>query len=480
MPLNEFKGLKVSVIGAARSGASAAKVLVKLGAIVLLSDSSPREKLTEEQLRDAVESGAESVFEASVEQSLPEGTQLVVVSPGVPKDSHVLRTAVERGIRIWGEIEFAYRISAKEFMAVTGTNGKTTTTLLLSDMLCEGGKLAVPCGNVSADSVKKTLTDAAALSLKPEYAEETGEHPTGRTPIPVAEISSFQLEWTDKFAPHVAILTNITPDHLNRHKNFTEYAETKLKLFARQTRKDWTVLNWDDAEARKFGANSPPGRLIWFSTQASPTAEKRLWVRKGFLTARLNPQKNPTLIMPVTDIPDTLPGEHNVSNILAAASAAMAIGVSPMAIARAVRNFKGVPHRMEIIGEFRGIQYVNNSMCTNVVAAVCSLEAMKRPTIVICGGADKDFDFSPLVPIMKSNTKHAILIGSAAVKLEAALRAGGYENISHAETLESAVVAAKALATQGDAILLSPACASFGMFRDFEHRGQVFRNAVKE
>ena len=178
--------------------------------------------------------------------------------------------------------------------------------------------------------------------------------------------------------------------------------------------------------------------------------------------------------MPVTDIPDTLPGEHNVSNILAAASAAMAIGVSPMAIARAVRNFKGVPHRMEIIGEFRGVQYINNSMCTNVVAAVRSLEAMKRPTIVICGGADKDFDFSPLVPVMKTNAKHAVLIGSAAEKLESALRAGGYENVSHAGTLEEAVAVAKALATQGDAILLSPACASFDMFKNYKERGLQF------
>ena len=475
----ELRGRKVSVIGAARSGTAVAELLMRLGAETTLSDSSNAEKLGEEAVREIEATGAAFVLGASVEEALPEGTELVVVSPGVPKEAPVLQAAQERGIPIWGEIELAFQVSLNRTHAITGTNGKTTTTLLLAAMMREDPKFSRPilCGNISADDIKCAMSEAVANSIRPEYLEE--DAPKQREACLIAEISSFQLEWAQTFAPKVAVLTNITPDHLNRHKSFEEYAATKGKLFAKQTKKDFAVLNYDDLEARKIGVNSPPGKVIWFSTLGTPPGDFRLWIHKGFLTARLNPRKNPTLIMPVSEIPETLPGKHNVLNILAAAAAAMAAGVSPVAIAKAVRGFKGVPHRMEIVLEYRGVRYLNNSMCTNVEAAISSLSAMERPTIVICGGADKDFDFSPLTPTLLEKAKHTILIGSTTEKMEATFRAGGYEALSKAETLEEAVKAAAKMAQPGDAVLLSPACASFDMFRDFEHRGQVFRDAVK-
>ena len=477
---NEISGRKVSVIGAARSGTAAAALLARLGAIVTLSDTSNADKLGAERVLEIEATGVAFALGASVEQALPEGTEIVVVSPGVPKEAPVLQAALARGIRVWGEIEFAFRVSMNRTHAITGTNGKTTTTLLLAAMMLEDPKFPRPtiCGNISADEVKCTMSEAVENAIRPEYLDE--DDPKQREAYLIAEISSFQLEWVDTFSPKVAVLTNITPDHLNRHKSFEEYAGAKAKLFTKQTKKDWAVLNYDDLEARKIGVNSPPAKVLWFSTLGTPPGDFRLWIRKGFITARLNPRKNPTLIMPISEIPETLPGAHSLSNILAAAGAAMAAGVSPVAIAKAVRAFKGVPHRMEIVADIRGVRYLNNSMCTNVAAAISSLSSMERPTIVICGGADKEIDFSPLVPTLKTHARQVILIGATSDKMKKTFEDGGYDSLIQAASLEEAVVLASKLAVPGDAVLLSPACASFDQFRDFEHRGQVFRRAVEE
>lgn len=455
------------MIGAARSGIAAADALSRLGADVLLSDGKTAEQLGVARVAGLEATGAPFVLGGSVTEALPEGTHLVVTSPGVPKTAPILQEAVRRGIPVWSEIELAYRLTSAPIVAVTGTNGKTTTTLLIAAMLEAAGEPALICGNVSADEIKRTLVEAAVSS------DHSGNA------ILVAEISSFQLEWVETFAPKVAILTNITPDHLNRHASFDEYAHTKARIFAAQTADDWAVLNYDDPVTRKIGQAGLPGRLCWFTTGTRPPDDgPAAWVEEDILTVRLEGH-GAIPILPSRDLPFTLPGIHSVANVLAASVAALAIGAGAEAIAKAVRSFSGAAHRMEFVTEIRGVRYINNSMCTNVAAAIHSLAAMDRPTVVIAGGADKELDYAPLTPTLREKAKQLILIGAVADKMETIFRAGGYDAISRAATLEEAVQQAQRLTVPGDAVLLSPACASFDMFTDFEARGVAFRNAVR-
>lgn len=497
------------MIGAGRSGIGAARVLTRLGANVTLSDSQPEPKFTEEQ-KDALKAtGAQVVLGATPEKALPVGTTLVVTSPGVPKYAPVLQEAVRRGLPIWSEIELAYRITNAPIVAVTGTNGKTTTTLLIAAMLREAGKNVTVAGNISADEIKQTLVEAAfsislphppapspsgtcfaggegeALAISPfplstarnERPRERGLGGEGET-ILVAEISSFQLEWVEQFAPRVGVLTNITPDHLNRHASFEEYAQTKARLFAAQSNNDYAIINADNPASNAIGKRINEERCCWFTRQegqeiypfrieARPDGHLVL-IRDGLAHVLLHRD----------DMPFTLPGTHSIENVLAASASAYLMGAKPDAIAKAVREFPGVAHRMEIVAEVNGVRYINNSMCTNIEAAIHSLRAMTVPTIVIAGGADKELDFAPLTTALHEKAQQLILIGSAADKMEGTFRANGYNRITREKSLEMAVTRASTIARPGEAVLLSPACASFDMFRDFEARGAAFRQAV--
>jgi UDP-N-acetylmuramoylalanine--D-glutamate ligase len=460
-----FAGHKISVIGAARSGVAAARALVDRGAVVTLSDSKGETELGP-AVEEARDSRALCAFGASVEEALPPGTELVVTSPGVPVNSPVLCAAVNRNIPVWSEIELAYRLASAPILAVTGTNGKTTTTLLLAAMLREAGKKAIVCGNVSADEIKKTLVDAAIEATRDDFL--------------VAEVSSFQLEWVEQFAPRAAIITNVTADHLNRHANLEEYARTKARIFAAQRPDDCAIVGYDNEASRSIGEIGLRGRRVWFTNLEMPPDDGPCaWVHEGVLTVRLDRWNDPIALLRVSEMPPTLPGRHSIANVLAAAAAALAMGAPADRIAAAVTSFGGVAHRMEWVADIGGVRYVNNSMCTNVAAAICSLEAMDRPTVVIAGGADKNLDFAPLVPALQARAKHLILIGLAADKMEAVFRAGGYSAIDRAVSLEAAVSAAARCAGPNEAVLLSPSCASFDMFRDFEARGAAFREAVR-
>ncbi len=485
----EFRHRRISVIGAARSGVGAAGVLVRLGAEVRLSDSQTAEQLGAERVAEIQATGARYALGASVADALPDATDLVVTSPGVPRTAEVLQEAVRRGIPVWSEIELAYRLSAAPILAVTGTNGKTTTTLLLAAMLQAAGREALVAGNVSADAIKRTLVDAAfatfeAAASPAESGKQACAGQTASTMI-VAEISSFQLEWVERFAPKVGILTNVTPDHLNRHADLEEYAQAKARLFAAQGPDDWAIVNQDDPVAWAIGVRSVEAhperaRLVWFTRRSrEESALPGAWVHAGRLKVRLESGQTPVTVLALAELPPTLPGAHSVENVLAAAAGALAAGAEAEAIAEAVRHFAGVPHRMEFVAEVDGVRYINNSMCTNVVAAIRSLQAVDRPTVVIAGGADKALDFSPLVPALLEKARHLVLIGTAADKMEATFRAGGYTALARADTMEAAVAQARRLARPGDAVLLSPACASFDMFRDFEARGAAFRQAVR-
>lgn len=477
--IDDLKNRGVSVIGAARSGIDAALVLARLGAQVLLSDTQSAEQIGEERLAPLDAEGIlfRSHTRETPEAALPEGTALVVTSPGVPRHAPVLRTAVARGIPVWSEIELAYRLSRHPIIAITGTNGKTTTTLLIAHILQSAGRIATVAGNISADEIKRTLVSAAYESRNTPQSEMD----RSQLPLIVAEISSFQLEWVEKFAPKVAILTNVTPDHLNRHATFEEYVETKAHIFAAQTPDDWAVVNYDNAASRQVGETALPGRRVWFtrqpelqnSTGSAPSA----WIEDGLIQARMG-NGCAVVILSIADLPPTLPGTHSLENVMAATLAALAVGVPAERIGEGVRSFPGVAHRMEWVRDLDRVRYINNSMCTNVAAAISSLLAMDRPTIAIMGGADKELDFTPLTPALHERAKEVVLIGQVADKMEATFRAGGYTRLRRVRSLEEGVELASQLAQPGEAVLLLPACASFDMFRDFEERGLAFRHAV--
>ena len=321
-------------------------------------------------------------------------------------------------------------------------------------------------GNVSADELKRTLVDAAMA------AREAG----ARDRYIVAEISSFQLEYVEKFRPFVAMLTNVTPDHLNQHNSFEEYAAAKENLFRAQTEADFGLYGADNAVSAAAAEHGYKSKAVRISAEFTPPAPAA-YLHNGWLTCELTSGEQISLL-PVDDIPATLPGKHSISNALMAGTAAAICGADPQNIGRAIRAFKGVAHRMEIVAEHQGIRYINNSMCTNVAAAIASIQAVQGPCIVIAGGADKELDFAPLAPVLDANVQCTVLIGSAADKMETAFKEGGYTRIVRADSLEAAVATAASLASAPCTVLLAPACASFDMFRDFEHRGEVFRQTV--
>ena len=471
LPMN-FKEQLITVIGVGNSGLDAARVLSELGAKVTLTDSKTAEELSETQLSEIKATGAGfAPYVRSLDGAFPAGTSLTVTSPGVPRHAAILQESLRRNIPVISEIELAFRATKAPMLAVTGTNGKTTTTMLATQMLTASGRHPIICGNISADSLKKTLVSAA-------YETRELEDPQ-KPAMLVAEISSFQLEWVETFAPLAAVLTNITPDHLDRYKDFAEYAESKSRIFAAQKFGDLAIVNYGNPAARAIGETLPAERLLWFSRDLLSGFDYGATLRDGMLVVRLPGMLRYEQILHVTEFPETLPGLHSIENALAASAAAIHLGATPEGAAQAIREFSGVPHRMEFVAEIDGVRFINNSMSTNVAAGISSLEAMNRPTILIAGGADKGSDFSPLLPSLKNHVKFTFLYGKDAGKLEDAFRVGGYTTLRRVDTLEDAIREAATLATPGDTVLLTPICASFDQFDNFEHRGRVFRDAVK-
>jgi UDP-N-acetylmuramoylalanine--D-glutamate ligase len=454
---NEFQGRRVAVLGVARTGLAAAPVLRALGAHVLLSDSES-DTGREERAAEMRAAGIEVVLGANVDAALG-NAEIVVPSPGIPRDAPVLLEAQRRGLQVLAEIEVAYRISQAPILSVTGTNGKTTCAAMLHDVLKAAGRKTHLAGNIAADDLKLPLITAAAAA--------------GPDDVIVAEISSFQLEWVERFRPKVGILTNVTPDHLNRHPSFADYAACKGRMFAAQGPDDVAVIKAVNAPSRTIADNlrSLP---VWFDRGAcydgnwSSARDGRIvvfWRGREYEVGRAD-----TLLVP---------GIHNLENALAVAGAAIAFGIPAEAVDRALHEFRGVAHRMEMVDEIRGVVYINNSMCTNVEAAVRSLEAVHRPTVLIAGGGDKGLDFAPLGIAIRRYARSLVLIGETSSALESSARSAGFDSITRTDTLENAALAASKLAHPGDAVMLAPACTSFGMFKDFEARGQAFRVAVR-
>ncbi len=445
----EFKNKTVAVVGLARSGLACCEVLTQLGARVIPYDGKPAGDIAE----------AVAEVEALGLTPLTGGAALdygaldyLVTSPGVRRDAPVLQDAVAANVPVLGEIEAAYRIARAPILAITGTNGKTTTTVLLGEMLRAAGVETFIAGNIAAGDLAMPLIKAAHLA-PPEAAI-------------VAEISSFQLEWISTFRPKVAALLNISPDHGDR-QTWEEYVAAKWRIFENQTEEDAAVVGPQLLYSDMYGKyiSSVKSRIWEVDSQDYAETDGDIYTDKG-------------TIFNLADV--RLPGHHNLENILVATTMADVFGVGIEPIRQVVTTFTGVVHRLEYVGTIEGVKYVNNSMCTNVAAFEKSLEALAEPKVVIAGGVFKGGDVGTLAEaVVKNNVRALVLIGRSAPEIEQAARAAGYENVHRAGTLQDAVTQAAALAQPGDTVLLAPACASFDMFRDFEDRGDQFKAAVR-
>ncbi len=441
---------RVAVVGLARSGVAAARLLVHAGAEVVAIDAKPLAALGAEG-RDLTSQGV-TVLAGEAGGAAARGAELVVVSPGVPLDSAQLAEARAAGVPVIGELELGWRATEAETIAITGTNGKTTTTALTGALLAGHGRPLVVAGNIGSPVA------AAAVDL-PAHG------------LLVLEVSSFQLETIEDFAPRVAAVLNVTPDHLDRHGSMARYVEAKARIFTNQRRADWAVLNADDELAAGL-ASRTPARIVPFSRRRE--LEHGVFVRDGSIVARLDGQV--AEICPVAEI--FLRGQHNVENVLAATACALWAGLAPDAIRRGVRAFRGVAHRIEPVRELAGVQYYNDSKGTNVASTIKALESFDEPVLLIAGGVGKGQDFTPLADAARGRVVRAVLIGQAGPEIGAAMARAGIA-VTSSESLGQALDFARATAPAGGIVLLSPACASFDMFDNYEHRGDVFKDLVR-
>ncbi|MBD0315960.1 MAG: UDP-N-acetylmuramoyl-L-alanine--D-glutamate ligase [Nitrospiraceae bacterium] len=453
----ELKGKKVTVVGLARSGVAAARLLHVAGAQVTAADGKEAEGLGDalDQLdRQAVNVKVGMGYESALDEA-----ELVVISPGVHTDLDALEAVRRRGVPVVGELELASWFLRAPILAVTGTNGKSTTVTLLGLLLKESGKHAFVGGNLGTP-----LSEAALAMHQDGY---------GRLPYEyiVAEVSSFQLETIERFHPWIATVLNITPDHLDRYPSMEPYISAKARIFENQTGHDVALLNWDDEQVTNFKTLTKATVLGFSRTgridQGAYLDADRVIARVGHRQEELCRR---------SDI--RLPGAHNLANVMAALTIGLLCGCSTEAMRSVIRSFPGIEHALEFVRERRGVRFINDSKGTNVDATIKALESLDDPIVLVAGGHDKGGDFARLSELVHRRVKRLILIGQAAPRIEQALR--GFERTSHAASLRDAVAYAVREAQPGDAVLLSPACASFDMFRDYQDRGRQFKALVNE
>ena len=448
----ELKGKKVLVVGLGKSGLAAALFLRRRGAQVTVSDVRSAEALAND-IPALLEEGIN--VEAGGHGLLTFRRQdLIVVSPGVPLNTPELSQARSFGLPIIGELELAARFLKGRILAITGSNGKTTTTTLVGEILKEAGLCTLVGGNIGVPVV----------SLIEESTNETWS---------VLEVSSFQLESTQEFHPAIAVILNITPDHLDRHGSFENYALAKERIFAEQTGDDYVILNADNARTAASAMRSR-ARVYWFS--AEHPVDRGAWAMDGQLWFRASKDTDPEPVLPLSGIP--LKGAHNVENVLAAVCAARLAGAPEAAVRSAIEKFKAVEHRLEFVANLNGVDYYNDSKATNVDATAKAVEAFPGCIHLILGGKDKNSDYRLLSDLLRQRVKAVYTIGSAAGKIESHLR--GVVPIHSCETLEKAVATAAGAAHPGDIVLFAPACSSFDQFENYEHRGRVFKELVHQ
>lgn len=448
----DVKNKTVLVVGTGISGIGAVELLCKENAKPILFDANDNLKRDDIEKKLGLEGRADIIL-GVIPSTIEEKIELVVISPGVPIDSPLVENFRNKQIPIWGEIELAYQFSKGKILAVTGTNGKTTTTSLLGEIMKDYYNSVYVVGNIGNPFTKIAL----------ETTEDS---------VIVAEISSFQLETIHEFKPMVSAILNITPDHLNRHHTMENYIAVKETIAKNQTKKETCVLNFEDENTRAFGAQLGV-RVIYFSSVR--VLEKGIYTYEDdiyFADGRMAPRK----LINIHDM--KLIGQHNVENVMAAIAMAVSFGVPIEDIIATVKKFKGVEHRIEYVATKRGVAYYNDSKGTNPDAAIKGIRAMNRPTLLIGGGYDKENEYDDWIEAFEGKVKWLILIGQTRDKIAECAKKHGYTNIIFAENLEEVIQICLEKSVSGDAVLLSPACASWGMFPNYEIRGKMFKELV--
>ncbi len=445
----ELKNKRVLVVGLGKSGLAAARFLKQRGARVTVSDARPATLIAE--LPTLLDEGF--MVEAGSHGLLTFRRQdLIVVSPGVPANVPELTQVRALGMHIIGELELGAQFLQGEVVAITGSNGKTTTTTLLGEILKASGKPTLVGGNIGLP-----VTDMVAESTPETWS--------------VLEVSSFQLETIETFKPHIALVLNITPDHLDRHGSFENYWAAKARITEFQTADDFLVLNAEDVKTQLVAAKTK-AQIYWFS--AKRRIKQGAFVYGESIFFLPSEAAQPAPVMPVAEIP--LAGAHNIENVLAAVCAARLAGIASATIRAAVAEFKAVEHRLEFVRELAGVKYYNDSKATNVDATVKAVDSFPGGIWLILGGKDKDSDYTVMSDLLRKRVKTVITIGSAAEKIEREL--AGVVMIESAGTMDRAVAFAREHAVAGDTVLLAPACASFDQFENYGHRGRVFKELV--
>ncbi len=441
---------KVLVFGSGISGIGATRLLEQVGREVILYDGNA--SLDAEKIKKQIgEQTKAEVILGDLQEDVMKTLDLVVMSPGVPTDLPVVKQMRDMGIPIWGEIELAFTYGKGDVLAITGTNGKTTTTALLGEIMKNYKESVYVVGNIGNPYTEVAL----------DMSEES---------VAVAEVSSFQLETIHEFRPCVSAILNITPDHLNRHHTMEAYIEAKEDVAKNQTKDDTCVLNYEDEVLRKFGENVN-AKVLYFSSRRK--LDKGIYLENGNIVYK---DEEETVVCHVEEL--QLLGTHNYENVMAATAMAIAYGVPMDVIRNTIKAFTGVAHRIEFVCEKNGVAYYNDSKGTNPDAAIKAVEAMNRKTILIGGGYDKDSEYEEWIESFDGKVKHLVLLGQTREKIAATARKLGFESIIMVDSLEEAVATCAKLAEPGEAVLLSPACASWGMFKNYEERGDKFKEFV--
>ena len=448
----ELQGKKVLVFGSGKSGIGASDLLAKVGAFPVIYDGNA------ETDKDAVVHKTDgtypvNVYAGELPKEVQDSLDLVVLSPGVPTDLPLVKSFYEQGLPVWGEVELAYRVGDGEVLAITGTNGKTTTTALLGKIMQDARESVFVVGNIGTPYTSK------ALEMK-------------QNSVTVAEISSFQLETIDEFAPKVSAILNITEDHLNRHHTMEEYIRVKELITENQDTEDVCVLNYEDEVLREFGKHLTP-RVVYFSSGRK--LDEGIYLDGNKII--LKDGEKEIEVVKTEDL--KLLGKHNFENVMAAVAMAYYDGVSLDSIRKSICEFTAVAHRIEYVTEKKGVVYYNDSKGTNPDAAIKGIQAMNRPTLLIGGGYDKQSGYDEWIEAFDGKVRYLVLIGQTKEKIKEAAEKHGFHDIILCEDLKEAVKVCEEKAQPGDAVLLSPACASWGQFDNYEQRGDMFKEYVR-
>ena len=447
----QLKGKRVLMVGMGKSGIAATQALLKLGALVTVQDIKKKEEVEPNLIQFLEGVGVKCYFGRKPDPA--DVYDMVVLSPGVPLYLDFIEEAKNKGAEIVGELEIAFRVGSGTYVAITGTNGKTTTTTLVGEIFKRAHRKTYVVGNIGVAVISRAL-----IATKESWL--------------VTEVSSFQLETTKSFHPFVSAILNITEDHMDRHINMENYISAKAEIFKNQDERDYAILNYDDMHCRELGQKAGCNVVYFSRKEELPVG---CFLREDTIVVKAPSQKE-IPILPASEL--LIPGDHNIENALAATAIAFFSGIHPDVIRETLKQFAGVEHRLEFVEEIDGIRFVNDSKGTNPDSSIKAVEAMPPGIVLIAGGYDKGGDFEGLIDSFAGKVKGLVLLGKTAEKMKDTAENKGFGNIKMVKDMDEGVRVAYEMASRGDTVLLSPACASWDMYSNFEQRGEHFKTLV--